>query len=643
MKKLNRHSRTIADLKYDRVKPLMRSNPLFTAELFDGKFQPRRKAAQSKSVIRDIDIEIVSDNTTDIDMATSDLEVKIDRIPDKMNKAMQQACVDVVKHALKECECTGVWSIRELKRDTNKGRNTQLQKLQGKDIALEGIVGLKGQSGSGIRMLIQTGHQRTAVYHGTLTSPDVKISTVYYKLAQTYPAKKVDGVPQSKALPEPTPVIHETRVTQVGEKHLGKIAFIKHDGVLVTIFPNNPSDSQHAWCPIINLDNVHTPSGRIGDNFRVGHQIYVQIVGVNDKGIPIACRKMLLPQPDGFSMEYVDGTDTFGRPNKQWNMDKFTDSEERMLIALDIVRNAIEQNATDVAWAKAATDHQVVGGVFLEDSDHASAPAPMVKHAVANDIILRWGLKFAGKPNFVADADIRVSPLLRTLTERGYIISTHDRVNGKPKIIAFCMMEEGYQYLGLQPPNAQVLVKQPPVKKPVVEKPVVKQPVIEKPVIEKPVIEPVVEQPVVEQPVIEQPIERYDIDDIRNRLAGSIQTRFGTSKSNTLVKSSTQDINRRVSNTIGTPAMPKTEPHSEIIEELFQPPTAVIEEDDDSVLKLIKEYKTNDKRKTELDQIIADCQKIIAERTSERDGIVKWLTANAAVGETLRLSKNINK
>jgi hypothetical protein len=136
-------------------------------------------------------------------------------------------------------------------------------------------------------------------------------------------------------------------------------------------------------------------------------------------------------------------------------MAKFAASKERLLIALDITREAITRFATVDCWKQAAKKH-IIGKVYMEDSFHPSAPAYLVKNMLANKIIKRFSTpKFAGEPHFQADLQIRVSPLLQVLVKNGYIVQTKEPDTGQTniKVIAFCMMEDGYKILNHQQPQ----------------------------------------------------------------------------------------------------------------------------------------------------------------------------------------------
>jgi len=56
------------------------------------------------------------------------------------------------------------------------------------------------------------------------------------------------------------------------------------------------------------------------------------------------------------------------------------------------------------------------------------------------------------------------------------------------------------------------------------------------------------------------------------------------------------------------------------------------------MLSLMKEYKTNTKRKVELDNLLNSYDSLVA----ERDLLNEWLAAHAAIGGALQLTRSSN-
>jgi hypothetical protein len=513
---------------------------------------------------------------------TPALEINIHHVPIAVMKSgLMEKCVAIVRSALTDCGCTGVWYIKSVIRDINTRKNQQT-KLNGKLFAVQCCAPLQGQNGVGIKFLVQVHDSREGVYAGVLsTDSDAEVDAAYHTLSKKFSKNATEEAEEQTN--------QERRTAEVGESYLGKISGIQPNGASITIFPENPPKYQDVFCPINNLKVGYIETNTINEHFVVGQQLLVQVTDTTDD-IPMANRKVLLPQSDGFSLTCSGVGDKV-----QWNMRKFTDSEERILIALDMMRHAIERFATAEAWAKSAEEQHIVGEVFLEDSAHPSAPAYMVRNLVANGIIKLWATpKFDGKPKFVPDKNINISVLLKILGERGYICQSKRKVNGLDRIVAFCMMADGYQALKR---------KQPPL-------PVIPTKLAVPPPTPSPSPEPEPEVVMEPEPTPSEPIP-----------------------SHTNFHDSDRDLIDRIP--IGNLTNTQAQVNTMTIAPPEQLDDAAELEEATRMLKLIKEYRVNEKRKTELDHLLENYQSLVA----ERDLLGEWLITHAAVGETLRLTR----
>jgi hypothetical protein len=152
-------------------------------------------------------------------------------------------------------------------------------------------------------------------------------------------------------------------------------------------------------------------------------------------------RKELLPVKDDFNPKPKNGT---------LSMEGFTACDERVALALNIVRDSIEQHSSKLAWAK-AEEKGIVGGVFLEGEDAAFAPACFVQEDLREGILRQWKAKRA-----------KLSGLIRYLVNHLYIWVSTDR-DGENSV-GYAMTEDGYKFLGLTPPPLPEYYEPPAVR-----------------------------------------------------------------------------------------------------------------------------------------------------------------------------------
>jgi len=346
-------------------------------------------------------------------IANLPLTLTFDNIPISMTNRMQSAGKAIIVDELDKVGYKGIWRWSSIERLMNYRGS--------KDFMAKCITMVKNSETQGIKIIVKTHSDRKSVYGGTLIPPaDLDCSEVYQKLSGvTVVPKKSDGTPIDRA--------------EKGEIYLGKISSYTKDTVSISIFPDNPAKYRDAKCA--DVDISHQYFDDLDEVIHIGQMVRVICTSSADYSA-IVSRKILLPAVDGFNPT----PDSKGK----LSLIKFTKNDERIAIALSMVKDSIDAHSNNDAWERAQKKYFVVGKVLLEGDGYEFAPARFVTEDVRDGICRQWKAKKV----------VSLSGIMRLLQEKNYIYA-HAGTNtrGDKVSIGYCMWEEGYRFLGIEPPK----------------------------------------------------------------------------------------------------------------------------------------------------------------------------------------------
>lgn len=556
------------------------------------------------------------------------LEIDTNHVPSKIvsGKALGRFKGAIVA-ACNEIGLVGKWSILELRHEGGS-RKQQRDKLGTRKFHAQQVVDIKGRDSSGIKFIVEAYKDQKGVFCGILApSADTKagyesycdIRDILYRF-------------QSKTKLDFKPIDPATSKPKIGDQYLARIVKFcstpGSEGVFVCLRPDDKSEQPNAICRALELRRSFTSADEIQKIFKLNQLILVQVIELDDEvdGFPVAVvsRKVLLPDRDLFNLKYE---------NNKWTMANFTDSRERMMIFLDMVRNAIERYATNEHWKKACAK-ELYGEVFLEDPSLRSAPAYLVKSLVSRGIIKKWAptARKEHLTRLLDDSQIRTSHLFKKLADDAYIICTKATINSQPnRDLAYCMWEEGYNVLCRKNPflgdGLPEAVDQ--TSTPVVE---------EKPKAVKPKPKP-------------KPKPRTPI--LTRKAAGALlpSTPPNLPEQRTLFGQELPEPQTEATPDPNGKEVKKFKSIEEQEEKLFKDPTMASEDtgkddttsEDDTVAKIceqVKEYAAKTAQKKKVDELVNEAQQTLNSHKKEQAELDAWLEKRKWLSEGWRQFNN---
>jgi predicted RNA-binding protein with RPS1 domain len=340
-----------------------------------------------------------------------------------MNAKMQKAVNDILKATISQLGMGGHWRLNSIQRFADFQREMPV-------FAAKALVEVKGgKQNSGIKVIIKALRDRKSCFEAILVPPDEHDAVDVLQALVGGPGEgKSGGIP-------------EVREAKQDAIYIGRVASLTNYGAFVTIFPDNPPRMQEALVHITEIS--HSFLNKPEQELRRGQMVRVVCTGFNDDGKVKLSRKQLLPVKDEFKPKPING---------ELSMHAFTMSEERVAIALNIIRESIETHSTKLAWSKVEADG-VIGAVFLEGPGYAFAPARLVLADLKEGILRQWKAKTSST----------MGGLIRHLVGKGYICSSTD-AEGENSV-GYCMMEEGYNFLCAEAPPLPEYYDPPDVRK----------------------------------------------------------------------------------------------------------------------------------------------------------------------------------
>lgn len=360
----------------------------------------------------------------------SDLVITIDQVPRHMSSKVQTDTSDIVKTVLQQYNYNGVWRLHGLIR--HRAYHGGIPAFAAKAIA-----GVKGSKRCGIKIITKASSSRESCFECVLVPPDnLNADDVYHRLTKGPANNGKPLLSKSSTEPEESPPdIPVIKTAKTGAIYIGKVHNLTNYGAFVTIFPDNPSNQQDALCHVTEISDHYVADP--GEELKVGQLIRVKCIGFRD-GKPALSRKRLLPE----NWATLQKDDFVCRPDKRGvlSMKGFTASEERLAVALWIIKESIAKHATRAAWETIA-EKGIEGHVFMEDKHHAFAPAVSVLDDLRNELCRQWRAKKISTSG----------SLMKKLIQRDYIYPVYDKTSGDTHAIGYCMRAEGYKFINCDP------------------------------------------------------------------------------------------------------------------------------------------------------------------------------------------------
>lgn len=353
---------------------------------------------------------------------TSDnrLSITFDHLPDTMPEKHQEAMRDIVLSILGAAGINGRWRFSDIRREKYR-QHSSIPTFQAKSVINERRLG-----SAGIKILVRAGTDRDGCYSGIIIPPsNLDAGTVLKQLVN------------QKDTSEPAEQVKEA---EAGESYLGRVSGMKEYGVFVDIFPHNPMGRKAALCHITEIS--HKFNKKPNDELRMRQLVMVKCIGFNSENKPQMSRKAILPIQDSFDPKPKGG---------ELSMNGFTESIERVAIALTYIKYSIDRHANKAAWDRAG-ERGIIGGVFMEGKDYAFAPACYVQCDLKKGLQNEWGAKRV----------TTISGLMRYLISMDYIWPSTDSAG---QLVGYCMMPKGLWLIKLDPVPLPEYYEPPTTKK----------------------------------------------------------------------------------------------------------------------------------------------------------------------------------
>jgi hypothetical protein len=352
------------------------------------------------------------------DLKPNSLRVTIDRVPDTMADKIQRATLEVVRSALSNFGFHGHWRLTRVERQKSHKQYYPVFKVKG-----------LAQTGNQLAIAIITKpwpKDRDCCFSSLLIPPEsIDVQDAFYHMCPfDRPVKPGEAV-----------------IPKAGDIYLGTVVDLSLNQALVQILPDNPPHIQNG---VLHVTEIAPPGKHISkpsDEIHKGQRILVKVLDKDNLS-----RKVLLPhlRDDNFSAKPLHGC---------LNMRGFTKSDERVMVALDIVCSSVEAHATRAAWDRVWQDYSINGCVYPDGPEYPYAPAKLVWED------LRIGLCGIYKAQKIS----RINGIFRYLaqpTRHGEpFIFPYLSKNGKP--IGYYVFDEAYTLLNRTRPPAAPYYKPP--------------------------------------------------------------------------------------------------------------------------------------------------------------------------------------